>query len=168
MNAPQRTTLCETTKLFTTAHCRCSSQEITDLERCEAMGLLLYPIFDRDVDLTTETAGEFLGRYVYALEAFAERFGLIGLGEFADSRPFPEDFAGSPQELVDAMGPCDDWFDAAVGAEALHSLSAALRNAPRVFEAPDTYDGVLEELENLAKQLEQASLLGARFRLELS
>lgn len=130
---------------------------------------MLYPVFDPPVDIDNETTGEFLAASFEALDAIAERLGLVPLTAFVDNRAIPEDFDGDPDELDELMGPCSDWFDASAGQAALTALADAMSSKPGEFEDLETHRAaVAEELRDLAQLLGQAAAGGARFRLELS
>ena len=132
------------------------------------MGMILFPVFDAPMSISSETTCEFLAAFLEELDAAADRLGLVRITEFADNRPIPEDFDGDPADLQEVMGPCDDWFDAADGQRAVSALAYALQANPADFELDDAREGVEHELRDLAEVQEKAASEGIRFRLELS
>lgn len=133
------------------------------------MGLLIYPVFDPPgIRLPVKTTGEFLAANFPALDTAAERLRLTPLTAFADYRPIPDGFDGSPDDLKEAMGPCTDWFDASKGEQTIAALADAVSSDPEEFEAIDCLEAVEEELRDLSQVLAHAARKGLRFRLEMS
>ena len=129
------------------------------------MSLGLVPIFSPAGAGAFDGLGEALAQDLEALEELAYSAGLTPLSAFADQRDVPEDFEGAPEELDDLLGPCTDWFDPALAADAMDALRAAIDSrAGRAIEFEES-EGVIEELEALAACLRRAALSGAQFRL---
>ena len=108
---------------------------------------------------------------IEALDATAERLGLLSLTAFADNRPIPEGFTGDPEELRDVRGASPDWFDPTAGRRAVSALADAIATRPDEFEGiddPAAREDVEAELRDLSDVLARAAAEGLRFRLELS
>lgn len=129
------------------------------------MSLGLIPIFSPEGAGSFEGLGEALAQDLEALEELAYSAGLTPLSAFADQRDIPEDFAGDPEELDELLGPCTDWFDSALGADAVDALRAGIDSRAGRAIAFEESEGVVEELTALAACLRRAALGGAKFRL---
>jgi len=129
------------------------------------MSLGLIPIFSPEGAGAFEGLGEALAQDLAALEELAYSAGLTPLSAFADQRDIPEDFTGDPEELDELLGPCTDWFDPALGADAVDALRASIDSRAGRAVAFEEIEGVIEELEALAACLRRAALGGAKFRL---
>ena len=114
------------------------------------MSLGLVPIFSPDGAGAFEGLGEALAQDLEALEELAYSAGLTPLSAFADQRDIPEDFAGDPEELDELLGPCADWFDPALGADAVDALRASIDSRKGRAIEFDESEGVIEELTALA------------------
>jgi hypothetical protein len=133
------------------------------------MGLLVYPVYLGSVPPTqTRTTGEFLAAEFPSLDVIAAEHGLTPITAFADPREVPDDFEGTPDELDDLLGPCEDWFSPQEGSRALLDLAKLIRQRGEVAARLESPDEIIEELEDLARQLMVAVKVGAQFRLELS
>jgi hypothetical protein len=132
------------------------------------LGLIVFPVFR--TPLLTEkprTTGEFLAAESAALDRVAAAGGVPPLTAFADQRPVPDDFDGSPWELDEVLGPCDDWFPAAAGRDALARLSRLIRERQDLAAELESPACVIEELDDLARVLAVAADVGAEFRLDM-
>lgn len=133
------------------------------------MGLVVYPVFRTPgASASRRTTGEFLAREFAELDRIACEYGLKGITDFADQRPVPEDFDGPPWELEELIGPCEDWFSAADGQAAFLRLASLIRAHSAVADRLKSPDAVIEELEDLAQIVGEASESGSEFRLNLS
>jgi hypothetical protein len=117
------------------------------------MGLLVYPVYRTSIPPQSHTTGEFLAAELQTLNEIAEEHGLTPVTAFADQREIPADFEGPPEELNDILGPCEDWFAPQEGSRALSALANLIRQLPRAAQRLEAPDAVVEELEDLARQL---------------
>lgn len=126
------------------------------------MGLGLYPVFEPKLRGTKmETLGEMLAAALGDLEEIAASAEITPLSAFMDNRDAPEDFDGEPEELAEALGPWDEWFDPATGAAALEALAAS------AFEHENA-EAIAEELRDIARVVTAAAgVRGMKFRLEI-
>jgi hypothetical protein len=130
------------------------------------MSLLIYPEFDPPLPVEESgTTGEFLARHSEALDDLAIAAGQKPFTAFGDTRDIPEDFDGPPEELDDILGPWTEWFDPAEGLATVRALVRHLKANPTTLRK---LDGVLDELEDLARDLAVAEQEGVRFRLQMS
>src|SRR5206468_1733948 len=107
------------------------------------MGLLVLPVFNPPLEASHPTTGEVLARAFDALDRIADDYGLLHFTAFGDTRPVPEGYDGSPDdldELLDELyGECDDWYDPAVGISAFRALVECIRanrSAARRLRSP--------------------------------
>lgn len=115
------------------------------------------PVFKpklRDVEM--ETLGEAVADALGELEELAADAELTPLSAFMDNRDPPEDFDGAPEELAEAMGPWEEWFEPAAGVAALEALAASVED-----------DTLALELRDIARVVGVAAKRrGMKFRLE--
>ena len=132
------------------------------------MGLILYPVFERDFKAPpSDATGEFLANSFDTLDQIASEHGLKPISTFGDSRTVPEDFEGDPDELDEVMGPCTDWYDSRDGVTNLRELLNLISSRSDLANRLDSAEAVIDELRSLIMQLEVSSKEGIRFRLEL-
>jgi len=107
-----------------------------------------------------ETLGETLAATLGDLEELAAESALTPLSAFMDNRDPPEDFDGEPDDLAEAMGPWEEWFEPADGAAALEALAASVGDH-------ENGDAIADELRDIARVLHiAAKKRGLKFRLE--
>jgi len=63
------------------------------------------------------------------IESLAARHNLTPLSTYMDNRDVPEDFDGTPEDLLETMGPFDLWFDPRQAASKLAELAKATATA---------------------------------------
>ena len=133
------------------------------------MGQILFPIFNRpNARLRSKTTGEFLAANLEALATIAEQVGVPPLSAFADSRPVPDGFDGSPDELGELLGPCDEWFEPVDGRRTVLAVADAIGSKAQDCGIDAAgIAGIEAELRDVADVLERASVFRLRFRLEL-
>src|ERR1700712_3277841 len=91
------------------------------------MAVGIYPTFKPKLrGAKVDTLGETLAAALGDLEEIASDAELTPLSAFMDDREVPEDFDGEPEELAEAMGPWDEWFEPAAGLAALEALAASV------------------------------------------
>ena len=107
------------------------------------------------------TLGETLVAALDDIEEIAEEADLTPMSTFMDNREAPEDFDGEPEELAEAMGSWDEWFEPAEGAAALEALAASVGEHKHGEE-------LATELLDIARVLHVAAKKrGTKFRLEV-
>ena len=112
-------------------------------------------------DVEPETLGETLAADLGELEELAADANLTPLSAFMDNRDVPEDFDGEPEELAEAMGPWDEWFEPSDGVAALEALAAS------VDELAEG-EALAAELRDIARVVGVAAKRrGMKFRLEM-
>jgi hypothetical protein len=132
------------------------------------VGQIVFPVFRAPMPAEKpRTTGEFLAAELAVLERIAATNGIPPLTAFADPRPVPDDFDGPPSEQNDLLGPCDAWFAAADGREALTRLAHLIRERPELAGGLESPDNVAEELDDLAHILAVAAEAGVEFRLDM-
>ncbi|MBX3230946.1 MAG: hypothetical protein KIT84_36415 [Labilithrix sp.] len=126
------------------------------------MALGIYPVFAPKLRGTkVETLGEALAAALGDLEEIAQESELTPLSAFMDNREPPEDFDGAPEELAEALGPWDEWFEPAAGVAALEALAASVGDH-------EHGDALADELRDVARVVAAAAKVhGMKFRLEL-
>jgi len=132
------------------------------------MSLGIYPVFNPRLNITSEAVGELLAESFDTLDQLADQHGLTRFTAFADTRPIPPDFRGTPEELEQRLGPWNDWFPCRSGIATFESLAQLISDhddAAQQFEEPAA---VAEELRAMVRALIPAAARGARFRLEMS
>lgn len=131
------------------------------------MGQLVYPEFDVKLALNQETlrmpTGELLGRFASEVDDACKRNGVDPFSRYLDNRPVPDGFDGTKWELAEQLGPREDWYDSAAGAQHLVEVAKAVAATPELVHA----DAIAHELRDLASQMLEAASHGARFRLEV-
>ena len=133
------------------------------------MSMGIYPVFNPKLTGAKYGAlGEALAANFRALDQIARAAKLTPFTAFADNRPVPEDFDGDPDELADAMGEWTEWFDPAAGRAAVLALAERIRTSRGAAKRLEDPDGVVAELEEMARVLGVAAAEGVRFRLEMS
>ncbi len=122
----------------------------------------IYPVFKPKLHgAQVTTLGETLAEDLDDLEELAEEADLTPMSAFMDNREVPDDFDGAPEDLDEAMGSWDEWFEPTVGAEALEALAASV-SEHRHGET------LAAELTDIARVLRIAAKRnGCKFRLEL-
>lgn len=122
----------------------------------------IYPVFEPKLRGTkAETLGETLAATLGDLEEIAVAADITPLSAFMDNRDPPEDFDGEPDDLAEAMGPSDEWFDPKAGAAAFEALAAS------AFEHENA-EAIAEELRDIARVVSAAAgVRGMKFRLEM-
>lgn len=123
----------------------------------------IYPVFEPKLRGTKpETLGETLAATLGDLEEIALEAELTPLSAFMDNRDAPEDFDGAPEDLAEALGPWEEWFDPAHGAAAFEALAASVGDH-------EIGDAIADELRDLARVVGAAAKVhGMKFRLELA
>lgn len=107
------------------------------------------------------TLGETLAADLDDIEQLAEEHELTPMSAFMDNREVPDDFDGAPEELDEAIGEWNEWFDPAAGADALEALAASVGDH-------DHGEAIAAELLDIARVLRVAAKkAGMKFRLEL-
>lgn len=122
----------------------------------------IYPVFKPKLHGTqVTTLGEVLAADLDDLEQIAEENELTPMSAFMDNREVPDDFDGTPEELDEAIGEWNEWFDPAGGADALDALAASVSDHEHA-------DDLAMELRDIARVLRVAAKKsGMQFRLEL-
>lgn len=132
------------------------------------MSLGFWPVFERRLEAASfQGLGEVLASNCETLHKIAKLANLTPFAAFADNRPIPDDFAGDPDELAEAMGEWTDWFEAAEGQTAMRDLANHIKADRSAAARLDGAEQVVAELEELAQVLGAAAAEGVRFRLEL-
>lgn len=133
------------------------------------MSLAIYPVFEQplETDEFDPDLGEALAENIEVLEEIADEADLVSLSVLADSREVPVDFDGDADELMDMFGPSTEWNDAGEGLIVVHALLNHLKTTPEALAQLSGAEGVIEELEELARILQVADAEGVRFRLEI-
>lgn len=107
------------------------------------------------------TLGETLAADLDDIEELAETHELTPLSAFMDNREVPDDFDGAPEELDEAIGAWNEWFEPAAGADALEALAASVGDL-------EHGEAIASELYDIARVLRVAAKkTGMKFRLEL-
>ena len=133
------------------------------------MSLGVYPVFNPKVTGTKfKSLGEVLADNCRALDRIARSAKLTPFTAFADNRPIPDDFDGDPDELAEVMGEWTEWFDPASGRVAMLAIMERIKSSPSAAKRLDDPEGVIAELEEMARVLDVAARKGAQFRLEMS
>ena len=133
------------------------------------MSLGIYPVFRPKLARTRlKWLGEALAMNLEPLDAIARLAKLTPVTTFADNRPVPKDFDGDPDELAEILGEWTEWFDAAEGQAAIQALVDHLKANPEAAARLAEVDGVVAELEEIARVLAIATTKGVKFRLEMS
>lgn len=127
------------------------------------MALGVYPVFQPKLrGAQVETLGETLAAALGDLEELAADAEIVPLSAFMDNRETPEDFDGEPEELTEAMGPWEEWFEPAAGAVALEALAASASDH-------ENGDAIADELRDIARVLAiAAKKRGMKFRLAMA
>ncbi|WP_018607694.1 hypothetical protein [Uliginosibacterium gangwonense] len=133
------------------------------------MSLAIYPVFEQplETDEFDPGLGEALAANIEVLEEIADDADLVSLSVLADSREVPVDFDGDSDELIDLLGPSTEWNDAGEGLIVVLALLNHLKTTPDAAAELSGGEGVIEELEELARILQAADAEGVRFRLEI-
>jgi hypothetical protein len=122
----------------------------------------IYPVFKPKLQTAqVTTLGEVLVADLDDLEEIADENDLTPMSAFMDNREVPDDFDGTPEELDEAIGEWNEWFEPAAGADALEALAASVGDHERAEE-------LANELQDIARVLRVAAKKqGMKFRLEL-
>jgi hypothetical protein len=122
----------------------------------------IYPAFKPKLQgAQVTTLGETLAADLDDLEELAEESELTPMSAFMDNREVPDDFDGAPEELDEAIGSWDEWFEPSQGAGALEALAASVGDHAHAEE-------LANELHDIARVLRIAAKKhGMKFRLEL-
>ncbi len=133
------------------------------------MSQILYPVFEKVIDYSLKTTGEFIAAYIEELEELAERLQTKSLSEFSSFSD--EEVAAllesgdlDPDEVSNI--PQGEWFSAEQGVQ---TLALLLTQLSQESSTEDNFmSGVINELQDLKKALEEASQEGIRFHLRMS
>lgn len=122
----------------------------------------IYPAFKPKLHgAQVTTLGETLAADLDDLEQIAEENELTPMSTFMDNREVPDDFDGAPEELDEAIGEWNEWFEPSAGADALEALAASVSDHQHG-------EALATELQDIARVLRiAAKKSGQRFRLEL-
>lgn len=133
------------------------------------MSLGIYPVFEPKLKgITFDALGEVLAANFEMIDDIARSARLTPFTAFADNRPIPDDFDGDPDELAEILGEWTEWFDPSEGRSAIAALIDHITANPEAAEQLDRPDQVADELAEIARVLEAATVQGVRFRLEMS
>ena len=129
------------------------------------MSLGLIPIFQPEDASSFDELGEVLAHEYEMLERLADDAGITPLSTFADQREVPPDFDGSPEDLEELIGACNDWYDASMGAAAVSRIIDRLSFEETLAGELGDREPLLKELYALKVSLERAAKNNAKFRL---
>jgi hypothetical protein len=133
------------------------------------MGVEVRPEFHPPVSgLVYQAEGKALAKAIRAIHTFSTKRRIRPITEFLDNRDMPEDDTDHDQWEAKRS----DWHSPAEGLQAVQALVEAVQSDPRAAERwnrkdPDGLETLLDDLEELAHCLEEASSRGVRFRLEI-
>lgn len=132
------------------------------------MSVGLIPVFSAECAATFDALGEALAAELDELEHAAGEAGLTPFGAFADQRVVPEEFGGSPDDLDELLGPCEDWFEPEAGAAAVERLLRFIQSADGSQVALEDRPAIVAELNALRSCLKKAARTNVKFRLTLA
>lgn len=121
------------------------------------MGVEVRPLFQPPVrGLLYQSEGKALADALRRIHTFSSKNGLRPITEFMGD---DED-----EEAV--------WYPSAEGVQAVRDLTAAIRADPKADQRwnkddPDGLETLLDDLDELARCLEQAAAKGSQFRLDI-
>lgn len=121
------------------------------------MGVEIRPVFDPPVrGLLFQSEGKALADALRRIHTFSAKRGLRSITEFM----------GDPEDET------SDWHPAGEGVKVVRELANAIRTDPKAQQRwnkddPDGLETLLDDLEELARCLDQAAAKGAQFRLEV-
>lgn len=130
------------------------------------MSLGIYPVFNPDLPAARfQLHGYTMAAEFETLDRIAGAIGLPAFTSFSDSRPVPDGFDGSPDEVLDLMGRCDEWFPTADGLRTVTGLLDAIEGSGEWTDLLSRPEQMTEELRALAESLRTAVRHGSAFRL---
>lgn len=95
------------------------------------MSFGIYPVFRPQLDVSGDLyfEGGDLLEALSDLDEIAAQGNVMQPSCFTDSRDVPEDFDGDPEELLEIIGPWEDWFEVDSGLETFDYLRATLNDS---------------------------------------
>ena len=132
------------------------------------MGLGIYPCFKPRVPgAEFDSDGTFLLREYEFLDDIAGEMGLTPLSSFGDTRPVPDGFEGSPDDLREFRGPWDEWFPIDDAAQTVDGLIDALSSISIYRKKSEHVDELICELQELRRCFKVAGKHRAKFRFDV-
>lgn len=127
------------------------------------MSFGIYPVFNPSLTLPEQFyfEGTDLLSALTTFDELAICKEIAPLSSFTDTRDIPSDFDGNPDDLLEILGPWQEWFNIASGLKTCEFLLAAI---PKKL---DQLSFAYKELETFRNALNYASKHGVSlFRLE--
>ena len=131
------------------------------------MGLEIQPEFHPPVrGLVYQAEGKALADAIRSIHAFSKKRGIRPLTDFLDNRDMPEEDVDEDEWIATRS----DWHSPAEGLQAVRALTEAIRADPKAAqrwnkEDPDGLETLLDDLDELARCLEESASRGVQFRL---
>lgn len=116
-----------------------------------------------DTELTSD--GGLLAHVFDELEELAEELEVPPLSSFTDNRQPPDGFDGDPDDLLDLLGPWDEWFPVELGISTFSRLADALQEPTHAAKLDDAAL-VREELRDYLECLASVDSTTTKFRLD--